>query len=260
MPAFDTELLRRIAPVFAHDARRAARQQDIIGAIGPILQATLVEYDMATPLRAAHFLAQTCTESFGFSTTEEEASGQAYEGRRDLGNTQRGDGPRFKGRGLIQLTGRTNYALYSEAPNLDLIAHPELAADPSPSLRLACEYWKNKALNTFADWDDALTITCRINGGFNGLDTRLGYLAKAKAALGAVGVAPALPILRRGAKGPAVVRLQVRLRRQGYAVGTDGDFGSGTETALIEFQGDNGLQADGEAGPAVWDALETPLA
>ena len=78
----------------------------------------------------------------GFCTTVEYASGDAYNGRTDLGNTQPGDGPRFKGRGLIQLTGRSNYQQYGELLKLDLVQDPELAADPVISLRIACTFWQ----------------------------------------------------------------------------------------------------------------------
>lgn len=259
MPALDTGLLREIAPRWTNDAARAARQDAIIRAIGPVLQATLTGHGLGTVLRAAHFLAQVCEESFGFSCTEEADSGARYEGRRDLGNTKAGDGPRFKGRGLIQLTGRANYALYSAPPRLDLIADPALAADPATSLGIACAYWTRRELNTFADWDDALTITWRINGGFNGIETRLLYLAAAKRAMGIVAEAPAAcwPLLRPGATGTAVMSLQTRLRWLGYGVGVDGNFGPGSVDALIRFQQDNGLEPDGVAGPRTWGALES---
>ncbi len=257
MSTFDTDLLRGIAPRWTQDAARAARQDAVIAAIGPVLQATLTALGIGTALRGAHFLAQVCEELFGFSSTEEADSGERYEGRRDLGNTEAGDGPRFKGRGLIQLTGRANYAFYSKPPRLDLIADPALAADPATSLRIACAYWTRRGLNTFADWDDGVTITWRINGGFNGIDTRLGYLATAKRALGIVAEAPAsrCPELRPDATGPAVMSLQARLRRAGYPVEVDGEFGPESADILIRFQQENGLEADGVVGPLTWAAL-----
>jgi putative chitinase len=253
---FDADLLRRIAPRFTHSPGRDARQQQIIGAIGPVLGVTLARYDIGTALRAAHFLAQTCEESYGFSTIEEEDGGAKYEGRRDLGNVDPGDGPRFKGRGLIQLTGRANYARYSKPPELDLIADPEQAAEPATSLRLACEYWTDRGLNALADWDDALTITYRINGGFNGLDARRRLLATVKAALGVPACVVPWPGLRRGDAGAAVMCLQAHLRRLGYPLGVDGELGPRCEDALIAFQRAHGLTADGVAGPLAWQALQ----
>jgi len=122
------------------------------------------DYEIDTPLRLAHFLAQCCHESDHFRTLEEYASGAAYEGRKDLGNTQPGDGRRFKGRGMIQLTGRFNYKKYGEALGYDLINNPELAKDPEVSVYTACVYWYDRGINENADKDDCLTVSKKING------------------------------------------------------------------------------------------------
>ena len=139
---------------------------------------------MDSGLRLAHFLAQVGHESGGFVYMEEIASGAAYEGRADLGNTQIGDGKRFKGRGPIQLTGRANYREYGQALGIGFEDHPELIAIPSIGLHVACEFWKQRGLNAWADADDALTITRKINGGQNGLPDRLARLTKMKAVIG----------------------------------------------------------------------------
>lgn len=135
---------------------------------------------MDSPLRLAHFLAQLIHESGSFRYMEELASGKAYEGRTDLGNTQSGDGVRYKGRGPIQITGRANYRRYGRKIGIDIERNPEVAAIPSVGLHLALEYWKTTGLNTFADADNVLAITRAINGGTNGLDDRKAHLAKLK--------------------------------------------------------------------------------
>lgn len=124
-------------------------------------------------LRLIHFVAQVGHESGGFKYMQEIASGAAYEGRRDLGNTQRGDGVRYKGRGVIQLTGRANYRNYGRALGIDLERHPDIVATPSIGMLVACKYWADKGLNALADIGDIQTITRRINGGLNGYNDRL---------------------------------------------------------------------------------------
>ena len=94
----------------------------------PVINQTLDRYKINTRLRIAHFIAQVAHESDCFNAMEEYASGAAYEGRDDLGNVQPGDGKRFKGRGLIQLTGRDNYAKFSKAMNQDFLSQPEMVA------------------------------------------------------------------------------------------------------------------------------------
>ncbi len=116
---------------------------------------------------------------------EEYDSGKEYEGRDDLGNTQPGDGVRFKGRGLMQLTGRDNYMKFSKAMNQDFIAQPQLVADIPWAIRVAGWFWDDKHLNEYADRDDLEEVTRRVNGGYNGLEERRGYLQKAKSVLGA---------------------------------------------------------------------------
>ena len=139
--------------------------------------------DLVTTLRVAHFIAQCAHESAGLATTTEYASGREYEGRKDLGNVQKGDGPRFKGRGLIQLTGRANYARFGKALGVNLIETPALAAVFPEAALVAAEYWHERGLNKWADSDDIGGVTLRVNGGYNGLASRKAYLAKAKAAL-----------------------------------------------------------------------------
>ena len=173
----NTAVLREIAPEDPVNSRR------IIDVIGPVMMATLTKFEINTRLRAAHFIAQIAHESNGFRTTVEYASGNAYEGRKDLGNNNPGDGVRYKGRGLIQLTGKDNYRTYGQRIGVDLVTNPELAADPVVSLTLAGQYWSYNGLNVFADRDDLETVTRRINGGLNGFDSRRAYLGRAKTSL-----------------------------------------------------------------------------
>lgn len=125
-----------------------------------------------------------------FSVTTEFASGAAYEGRRDLGNTQRGDGVRFKGRGLVQITGRANYDRYGKLLGVDLVNNPPLAAAFPWAALTGGQYWTDRGINAKADRDDIVSVTRAINGGTNGLDDRRSKLAAAKLALRSAGVSP----------------------------------------------------------------------
>lgn len=138
---------------------------------------------ICTPLRIAHFLAQVGHESGDFRYSEEIASGSAYEGRVDLGNTQPGDGVRFKGRGLIQLTGRTNYTKYGAARNRDFVTPPNylaIATNADLAVDVSCWFWTTHGLNAMADADNLHGITIKINGGTNGLPDRAAHLQRAK--------------------------------------------------------------------------------
>jgi putative chitinase len=262
MIAVDLDVLHSIMPRFS--GANHSKQARIVEAISGTMQETLAKYEIDTPLRVAHFLAQIAHESAGFRTTEEFASGSAYEGRKDLGNTQPGDGRRYKGRGLLQLTGRANYRALGRKIGLDLEGHPELAAEPATSLVIACEYWKDRKINRHCDRDDLIRVTKAVNGGLNGLEDRRRYLGKAKTALARVealghgtsnGPNPR-PVLRRGLKGSQVVDLQELLRKKGYLVAIDGDFGPATETIVRQFQKSKKLEPDGIVGPKTWAALE----
>lgn len=157
---------------------------DLARYAAPLLQA-MDEAGITTLKRQAAFLAQLAHESGELRYMQELATGDAYEGRRDLGNTQPGDGRRYKGRGPIQLTGRSNYRAAGAALGLPLEEMPELAAEPDVGFRVAGWFWTSRELNRFADAGDFREITRRINGGFNGLEEREKYHARAKAVLGA---------------------------------------------------------------------------
>ena len=146
--------------------------------IGPLNKA-MNKYEITTPLRRAAFLAQLAHESGELKYMEEIASGAAYEGRKDLGNTEPGDGKRYKGRGPIQLTGRANYRRAGAALGLDLVGKPELAATPDVGCQVAGWFWHTHKLNDLADKKDFTAITRRVNGGLNGQAARERYYRKA---------------------------------------------------------------------------------
>ena len=117
-------------------------------------------------------MGQCFHESAKFSTTQEFASGEAYEGRKDLGNVQAGDGTRYKGRGLIMLTGRANYAQAGKDLHIDLVKHPELAARPDVAIKISLWYWKHKVQPRVSNFGDARAVTKTINPALKHLDRR----------------------------------------------------------------------------------------
>lgn len=141
---------------------------------------TLEKYELNTPVRVQMFLAQLAHESGELRYVREIASGKAYEGRKDLGNTTPGDGVKYKGRGLIQLTGKANYAQLSKAFEYDFVADPLKLEDPLYASLSAGWYWDSRKLNAWADKGDFLKVTKIINGGTNGLEDRKKYWERAK--------------------------------------------------------------------------------
>lgn len=146
---------------------------------GPLLTA-MDESLISTPRRQAAFIAQIAHESGELRYTAEIADGSAYEGRQDLGNTQAGDGPRFKARGLLGLTGRANYAWAQEELHIPCLEHPELLEEPEGACRVSARWWFKHGLNPLADSDKFGSITKVINGGFNGMDSRIAYWLRAR--------------------------------------------------------------------------------
>lgn len=148
----------------------------------PYFNDALIAANCTTVRRIAMFCAQIGHESAGLKYMEEIATGAAYEGRKDLGNTFKGDGRLFKGRGPIQLTGRHNYGIFSRwchergiVPTADwFIGNPEQVATPQYGFLAASWYWTvaRPDINALADAGDLVTVTRRINGGTRGLDDR----------------------------------------------------------------------------------------
>lgn len=148
-------------------------------------------YSINTPARLAAFLAQIGHESGGLQFTREIAGGQAYEGRADLGNTEPGDGPRFRGRALLQVTGRSNYAALSAALGVDFVAEPALLEQPTFAALSAAHWWDAHKCNAFADAGEFDKLSRLINRGnafaskpANGEADRLARWEKAKSACG----------------------------------------------------------------------------
>lgn len=175
----DSKTLKKAIP--------AATWANIDKFLSPLNQA-MEDHNINTPMRIAHFLAQIAWESGSLKYVEEIASGAAYEGRKDLGNTEPGDGVRFKGRGLIQITGRANYKKYGDSLGLDfthdwkwrLMAEPFYAADS------AAWFWETHGLNELADNDEFTKITKIINGSTITVKKRLPCLRSAKIATGLI--------------------------------------------------------------------------
>ncbi|TAN17249.1 MAG: glycoside hydrolase family 19 protein [Chitinophagaceae bacterium] len=143
------------------------------------LNETFSAFQINTKLRIAAFMGEVMHESGSFQFMRELASGKAYDGRKDLGNIFPGDGPNFKGRGLLQITGRTNYSDCSKALFGDntLLKTPDLLASPHYACLSAGWFWNSRGLNAYADQGEPgyQTVTKRINGGLNGWEQRLQY-------------------------------------------------------------------------------------
>lgn len=175
-PVTLTALLRKIgAP--------AGTAGPLGGGVGALEGAIILD----SGLRLAHFLAQAGHETAGFSRMVEiwgpTPAQRRYEGRSDLGNIRAGDGFRYRGRGILQITGRDNYRRFGALIGVDIEGQPDLAAEPAIAMALACAYWTSRRINASADRDDVEAVTRLVNGGLNGLDDRRQRLARAKAIL-----------------------------------------------------------------------------
>ena len=252
------------------------------------------KYEINTPNRIAGFVAQCAHESNNFNNLEENLNYKeetllkvfpryfgpapkrnAKEYARNpekianyvymdefrtskMGNVKEGDGWRFRGRGLKQLTGRENYTNFGKSINMTAEQAADYVATEKGAIESACWFWDAKKLNTIADSGDIVKMTKVINGGDIGLADRKARWEKALAVLGGkVSVAPVNPqitdsvtqsapatTVKRGSQGETVKKLQAAL-----GLKADGIFGIGTEASLKSWQAKNGLTADGVAGP-----------
>lgn len=181
----------------------------------PLFETVLPSYGIDTPLRQAHFLAQITHESGGFKYAKEnlnysakalyavfrkyfpnmdtanayarkpeQIANKVYANRMGNGSEASGDGYKYCGRGLIQLTGKDNYTQFGSAAGIDAVGNPEQVSQPKWALASACWFWKQRNLNRYADDDDIVMVTKRINGGTNGLSSRQHFLEEYKKLLG----------------------------------------------------------------------------
>jgi putative chitinase len=258
------------------------------------LMEVLPKYSINTPRRVAHFVSQCAHESNNFRSLEENLNYSADAltrvfpryfgaGKRDaaayarnpekianyvymdqfrtakMGNVNEGDGWRFRGRGLKQLTGRDNYTRFGKFVGMTAEQAAEYVATEKGAIESACWFWDTNKLNTIADTDDVVLMTKRINGGNIGLEDRQQRYNRAlpllegrtptPAAAPAAAAAPAggidmTAVLRVGSRGETVRAVQAKL-----GLTADGAFGPGTERAVKAWQAANGLTADGVVGP-----------
>lgn len=247
------------------------------------LNKALPKYDITTDKRIAGFISQCAHESMDFNALSEnlnyreETLNKVFPryfgpGKRSaaeyarnpekianyvymdefrtskLGNVQPGDGWRFRGRGLKQLTGRDNYTRFAKDYDMTAEEAAEWLETKEGALVSALWFWNTNKLNAIADTGNVAALTKKINGGNIGLSDRQARYTKAMTALSGKIAAPVTTAvaetLRRGSKGAAVKKMQAKL-----GLKADGDFGPGTEATLKKWQAANGLTVDGVAGP-----------
>jgi putative chitinase len=232
-----------ITPALLRAATGCTQERAVLFA--DAMDAGCAAYEINTPLRLAHFLAQVGHESGALAHVREiwgpTAAQQRYEGRADLGNTQPGDGERYCGRGLLQTTGRANYTALRDrlrargldAP--DFVAAPSLLEHPQWAVLSACDYWGMRNINRLADADDFVGVTKAINGGTNGIEDRRRRLARAVSALGLTDTPQATepaPLPPKETRMPLPAVLAALLPSLVSAIPTLGKlFGSGSDVA-----------------------------
>ena len=242
----------------------------------------LPKYEITTPNRIAGFFAQCGHESMNFTVLSENLNYKAetleklfskyfskagrnaadyakqpekianviYASRMGNGDTVSGDGYRFRGRGVVQLTGRDNYTAFGKSVDMSPEQVIDYVQTKKGALESACWYWNSRKINLACDEVDLVKMTKLVNGGTIGLEDRRKHYEAALAVLGGAVPAPrthaeAIPgVLKKGSTGEAVKRMQAELGLE-----DDGVFGPGTEAAVKKWQSANGLAADGIVGP-----------
>ena len=242
----------------------------------------LPKYEINTPNRIAGFFAQCGHESMNFTALSENLNYRAetleklfskyfskagrnaadyakqpekianviYANRMGNGDTASGEAYLFRGRGVIQLTGKDNYSAFASSIKMSLPDVIDYVQTKKGALESACWYWNSRKINIACDEGDIVKMTKLVNGGSIGLDDRRKHFEQALAVLGGAVPAPittaaAIPgVLKKGSTGEAVKRMQAELGLE-----DDGVFGPGTEAAVKKWQAANGLAADGIVGP-----------
>ena len=240
------------------------------------------KYGITTKNRVAGFLAQTAHESANYKTITENLNYSAkgldaifgkyftrrgispknyhrepakianhiYANRMKNGDTASGDGWRFRGGGILQLTGRHNYTAFGKSVNMTAEDATDYVRTKQGAIESACWFWRTNNINKHCDNNDIITMTKRINGGTIGLADRKKHYAHALEVLGEHWDAGednddvTYSLIRKGSKGDTVKKLQEAL-----GITADGDFGFGTEEALRAWQKANECTVDGIAGP-----------
>jgi putative chitinase len=242
----------------------------------------LPKYDINTPNRIAGFFAQCGHESMNFTVLSENLNYRAetleklfskyfsksgrnaadyakqpekianviYASRMGNGDTASGDGYRFRGRGVVQLTGRDNYTAFGKSVGMTAEQVIDYVTTKKGALESACWYWNSRNINAACDANDIVKMSKLVNGGTIGLEDRRKHYEQALAVLGGAVPAPITNaasiagVLKKGSTGENVKRMQAELGLE-----ADGSFGPATEAALKKWQTANGLAADGVAGP-----------
>lgn len=214
-------------------------------------------HSAAVTEREARALATDAKRTGGYALAERVYGIGNPQKARELGNTQPGDGWKWRGGGLIQETGGDAYRRASEISGVDLVAEPDLIADPRHALDIAAAAFATPKILAACDRDDLPAVTRGVNGGLNGIGSRREWFARWRLALRDLEQPSAAAPLEFGAHGWRVRALQTRLVELGYPVGRiDESFGGRTRTAVLDFQACNDLPQTGVVDTATQSALD----
>ena len=247
----------------------------------------LPKYEITTAARVAGFIAQTGHESAGYKVLTENLNYSAkalnaifgkyfvranrdadeyhrqpekianviYANRMSNGDSDSGDGWRFRGGGILQLTGRSNYDSFGETIDMTAEEATDYVRTKQGAIESACWFWKTNKINRYCDDGDIVGMTKRINGGTIGLEDRKKHYNHALEVFGGEAVehveeSHGYSLIKRGSTG-----YQVKQVQEALGLDADGDFGPGTERAVKAWQAEHDLTADGIVGPATMAKL-----